>query len=80
MCQIVKSPIAPIGAQSQPLISSRIAGEIIGRTRWTVARLVRSGELKPAGKVDGQTGAYLFHRADVEALAAKLATAEDGAA
>lgn len=35
----------------------------------TVHRLTESGELNPAIKIPGKTGAYMYHRADVEALA-----------
>lgn len=45
-----------------------------------VARLASRGDLKPAVKIEGRTGAYLFRRADVEALAAGAADAQDGAA
>lgn len=34
----------------------------------SVARLVKEGALTPALKLPGKTGAYLFHRADIERL------------
>lgn len=36
-----------------------------------VSRLVRTGKLNPTRKLPGQTGAYLFDRAEVERLAAE---------
>lgn len=41
--------------------------------RW-IARLVERGDLTPAHKLPGPTGAYLFELADVEALKAERAT------
>ena len=40
-------------------------------SRATVQRRALSGELTPAHRGPGKTGAYLFERADVEALAAE---------
>ena len=39
----------------------------------SVTRLVKAGRLVPATKLPGLRGAYLFERADVEALAAERA-------
>lgn len=36
--------------------------------RRTVRRLIEEGALSPTMKLPGKTGAYLFDRADVEAL------------
>lgn len=35
--------------------------------------MAQKGRLHPSRKLPGRTGAYLFRRADVEALAASLA-------
>ncbi|MEV7972853.1 helix-turn-helix domain-containing protein [Cellulomonas sp. NPDC089187] len=43
----------------------------LGTDRKTVRRLVDRGSLTPAFKLPGVTGAYLFDRAEVEALAAE---------
>jgi excisionase family DNA binding protein len=45
------------------------AAKLIGCSERTVKRLAKTGELPHALKMPGQTGAYLFHRNDVEALA-----------
>lgn len=39
---------------------------MIGITPRTVARLVRAGELEPAQKLPGKTGALLFDPKEVE--------------
>ena len=39
----------------------------------TIARYVQAGKLTPAYKLPGLRGAYIFTRADVEALAAERA-------
>ena len=44
------------------------AAEILGVDRTTVSRLVKRGDLEPAMKLPGKTGAYLLARADVERL------------
>lgn len=45
------------------------AAKQIGCSERTVKRLAKTGVLPHALKMPGATGAYLFHRADVEALA-----------
>lgn len=54
-------------------ITAAEAAEIIGKDRRQITRLVERGELKATRKLPGATGAYLFNRADVEALAEKVA-------
>lgn len=58
---------------SQPdEITTREALEILGyRNPSTVTRYVAAGKLTPSRKLPGANGPYLFHRADVEALAAQ---------
>lgn len=51
------------------LVGTREAAEIGGVTQRTVARWVETGKLTPYAKIPGRTGAYLFRREDVEALA-----------
>lgn len=59
-------------ASPDPLISTAEATEILGyRNASSVARLVYEQKLVPAHKLAGPRGAYLFHRADVVALAAQ---------
>lgn len=51
------------------MVSTRDAAALLGTDRNGVRRLLRSGDLEPALKLDGKTGAYLFDREVVEALA-----------
>lgn len=60
-----KETQAPIEA----LITTAQAAAILGVHVGTVSRMVASGRLSPALKVPGKTGAFLFDRATVEALA-----------
>ena len=55
------------------LLSSREAAEVIGCHHTTVPRLVKDGELVPAMKGPGSTGAFFFRPADVQRLARKRA-------
>lgn len=51
------------------LIGSTEAARILGRSPRTIHRLVEAGELTPAVVAPGGfAGAFLFRRADVEAL------------
>lgn len=63
--------------QNQPpdddLVTTQQAAEIVGKHIRTIHRFVADGTLVPAVKVPGQTGAYLFRRADVTALPTKQA-------
>jgi len=59
---------------SQPredLIGSAQACEILGLDRSSLVRRVQLGRMQAALKLPGPNGAYLFLRADVEALAAE---------
>lgn len=47
----------------------------LGKTPRTIARMAEDGRLKPAKKLAGLRGDYLFWAADVERLAAELAEA-----
>lgn len=52
------------------LVNTAQAREILGKASpSTIARMVAAGKLVPVTKLPGLRGAYLFHRADVEALA-----------
>lgn len=61
------------------LITSSQAGVLLGRSARTVHRLVTDGQLSYAKQLTGPNGAYLFHRAEVERLAAKRADAKSAA-
>lgn len=53
------------------LITAADAAAILDRPRRTVIRLVERGDLKPAMKLPGIRGAYLFDPDHVRALAAE---------
>lgn len=61
------------GVTPDDLIGTVEAATILDKSPRTVKRFAFSGKLPPALKMSGDTGAYLFHRADVERLAAELA-------
>ena len=50
------------------LITTADAAKVLGVHVSTVSRMVASERLRPAVKVPGKRGAYLFNREDVEAL------------
>lgn len=51
------------------LISTVEASEVIGVTRWHLARLVREGHITPAVRGPGPRGAFLFDPATVAEFA-----------
>lgn len=55
------------------LVGTAEAAQILDCSIWTVRRLRLAGRLVPAQKMPGETGAFLFHRSDVEALTTELA-------
>lgn len=55
------------------LIGSTEACRILGIERSTLVRWVQMKWLKPAGKLPGPNGAYLYRRAEIERLAAERA-------
>lgn len=61
-------------AGSPDLIGSQEAARLLGKSARTIHRLVSSGDLKPYTIAPGgYAGAYLFARADIEALLAERA-------
>lgn len=48
------------------------AAKILGKSRWTVWRMCRDGDLI-AEKLEGETSPWLLNRADVERRARRLA-------
>lgn len=59
------------GRMSHPEhLSASEAAAIIGKSNATVKRLAKAGTLPIAFKLGRGKGAYVFHRADVEAYAA----------
>lgn len=59
------------------LIGARDAAEILGCSVATVHRHEAEGRLPTAHKVDGLRGPKLFHRSDVESLAASLSPSQE---
>lgn len=57
----------------QPITTAEVV-QRLGVTRKVVRRLVEHGDLVPAQKLPGKTGAYLFDPADVDALTAERAS------
>lgn len=55
------------------LIGSTEACRILGIERSTLVRWVQMRWLKPAGKLPGPNGAYLYRRAEIERFAAQRA-------
>lgn len=55
------------------LIGSTEACRILGIERSTLVRWVQMKWLKPASKLPGPNGAYLYRRAEIERLAAQRA-------
>lgn len=52
------------------MIGSAEAAELLGWSRTRVKIAAQAGQLPIAGKLPGETGAYLFHRSVIEHLAA----------
>lgn len=50
-----------------------------GRSRKTVQRWVKDGDLKPVKQLTGPYGAYLFSRSDVAAVLARKGANDDEA-
>lgn len=57
------------------LVGSAEACETIGIDRSTLTRWVKSGKAAIVDKLPGQTGVYLFTRAEVDRLATEQAKA-----
>ena len=62
--------------QTLDLVGATEAAAILGRDVATVHRWALCELLPTAHRMPGPAGAVLFHRADVEALAARLAAGE----
>jgi len=58
----------PKNAEQHNLVGVAEAARITGLDRRTLHRKVERGELAAVGKLEGKTGAYIFNRADIEAL------------
>jgi predicted site-specific integrase-resolvase len=51
------------------IIGSTEACTILNIDKATISRWVAAGRITPAGKLPRKNGAFLFNRADIEALA-----------
>ena len=58
-----------INAMPNDIIGSKEACTILDIDRATLTRWVAAKKIIPAGKLPTPNGAFLFHRADIEALA-----------
>ncbi|MGQ7788749.1 MerR family transcriptional regulator [Nesterenkonia sp. K-15-9-6] len=54
------------------LLSTKQAAERIGKSPEAIRWHVKEGNLTPTVKMPGESGAYLFHPADVDALRQRL--------
>ena len=68
MCQSVAYDWCMTTNRPQELIGSAEAAAILGVTVKTVTRYAARGTLTAAFKIAGIRGAYIFNRADVEAV------------
>jgi excisionase family DNA binding protein len=64
--------MSPVTNGSASLTVSQ-AASILGKSRWTVVRRIKSGDLI-AEKLGDNTAAWLLNRADVERLARREAS------
>lgn len=67
-------------SQSDNLIGTAQAAELLGWSRAKVKREAKDGHLPFEMKMGGDTGAYLFHRSVIATIAANRAKAEGSAA
>ncbi len=67
-------------SQSDNLIGTAQAAELLGWSRAKVKREAKDGHLPFELKMSGDTGAYLFHRNVIETIAANRARVEGSAA
>jgi predicted site-specific integrase-resolvase len=61
------------GMNSTDLIGSTEAARTIDVDKTTLTRWVQDGRIAAAHKLPGKNGAYLFHRGEVERVAAEYA-------
>jgi len=51
------------------IVGSAYASRKLGISIDTLHRRIEAGEVEPAGKLPGKTGAYIFNKAAIDALA-----------
>lgn len=54
---------------NEPMIGTREACDVLGVNRSTLTRWVAAGRITPVTRLPGTTGAYVFRRADIDAIA-----------
>ena len=54
-------------------IGAKEVAKILGIDRRQILRMVKAGGIPVLGKLDGDTGAYLFDRSDIEAFGSEVA-------
>jgi len=57
------------------LMTASEVAEAFGRDTRTISRWTREGRLTPTAKLPGQTGAYIYDRAEIERLVATASVA-----
>lgn len=67
-------------AQPGDLLSTVETAEALGVERSTISRWVTSGRIKPAHRMPGATGAFLFDRREVQRVKRSLAEPEAASA
>ena len=67
--------IAYVDDMPQDLLASQDVCERLDINRSTLSRWVASGRVKPAQRLPGKTGAFLFTRAEVDRLERELTAA-----
>jgi excisionase family DNA binding protein len=65
----------PMEDIDETTVTSATACSLLGVDRSTLVRWVAAGRITPAFKFPGPSGAYLFHRSEVEQLRAERMTA-----
>jgi excisionase family DNA binding protein len=65
-----------LGMPTEDLLTTAQAADMLGVSVWAIHRRVAARRLKAATKLPGTNG-YVFHRADVERLAATENHTED---
>lgn len=66
-------------SRSDSLIGTGQAADALGWSRAKVKREAKAGRLPYEMKMEGDTGAYLFHRSVIETIAANRKRAEAAA-
>ena len=63
--------VSDMSSHDEQLLGSKQVCDTLRIDKATLSRWVATGRVTPAHQLPGRNGARLFHRADVEALAAR---------